>query len=153
MLHRMLVAGLLALAVAVVAVRADEKPKEVKTTHKWEGSVEDEKLQKEAPEGGVITDSKTFEKIWTAWKLGDKDKVEKIDFDKEIVVINTTVGSKLSVKPMLDDKGDLKALGLATRDLRPGFRYVVICVPREGVKTINGKELPKPKKEEKKEKD
>jgi hypothetical protein len=39
------------------------------------------------------------------------------------------------------DKGDLQALAIATRDLRPGFRYAVLVVPREGVKTINGKEL------------
>jgi len=41
------------------------------------------------------------------------------------------------------DKGDLAVLAIATRDLRPGFRYVVSAVPREGVKTVNGKDLPK----------
>ena len=146
--HHWLIAGLLALVVIVVA-RADDKPKddkgEVKTTNKWEGSVADEKLKKEAPESGVITNAKDFEKLWTAWKLGDK--VAKVDFDKELVIVSTTVGSKLSVTPKLDDKGDLKAIAVATRDLRPGFRYVVISVPREGVKTVNGKELPKEKKE------
>jgi hypothetical protein len=29
-----------------------------------------------------------------------------------------------------------------SRDLRPGLRYVIISVPKEGVKTVNGKELP-----------
>jgi hypothetical protein len=43
----------------------------------------------------------------------------------------------------LDEKGNLKALGFASRDLVPGFRYVIISVPKEGVKTVNGKELPK----------
>jgi hypothetical protein len=32
-------------------------------------------------------------------------------------------------------------VGIATRDLAPGFRYAVLVLPREGVKTINGKEL------------
>jgi hypothetical protein len=32
---------------------------------------------------------------------------------------------------------------MATRDLRPGFRYVIATVSREGVKTVNGKQLPK----------
>jgi hypothetical protein len=36
----------------------------------------------------------------------------------------------------------LKVLALATRDLRPGFRYQILVVPREGVKTVNGKLLP-----------
>jgi hypothetical protein len=33
--------------------------------------------------------------------------------------------------------------GFGTKDLRPGFRYVLGVVPREGVKTVNGKDLPK----------
>jgi hypothetical protein len=32
---------------------------------------------------------------------------------------------------------------MATRDLRPGFRYVITTVSREGVKTVNGQTLPK----------
>jgi hypothetical protein len=32
---------------------------------------------------------------------------------------------------------------MATRDLRPGFRYVIATVSRAGVKTVNGKKLPK----------
>jgi hypothetical protein len=30
---------------------------------------------------------------------------------------------------------------MATRDLRPGFRYEILVLPREGVKTVNGKPL------------
>jgi hypothetical protein len=30
---------------------------------------------------------------------------------------------------------------MATRDLRPGFRYVIAIVSRKGVKTVNGKRL------------
>jgi hypothetical protein len=66
-----------------------------------------------------------------------------VNFDKEIVLVAKTVGSKLRLNALLDEKGDLKALGLATQDLRPGFRYVIISVPKGGVKTVNGKELPK----------
>jgi hypothetical protein len=66
-----------------------------------------------------------------------------VNFDREIVLVARTAGSRLTLKASLDEKGDLKALGLATRDLRKGFRYVIISVPKEGVKTVNGKELPK----------
>ena len=41
----------------------------------------------------------------------------------------------------LDENGNLEVLGLATRDLQPGFRYVIAILSRKGVKTINGKEL------------
>jgi hypothetical protein len=116
-------------------------PTPLKATNTWMGSVGDEKLAKEMPENGVITNAKAFVKLVTAWKVADK--VPDVNFDKEIVLVATTVGSKLTLKASLDGKGDLKALGIATRDLLPGFRYVIISVPKDGVKTVNGKELPK----------
>jgi hypothetical protein len=42
----------------------------------------------------------------------------------------------------LDHKGDLTVLGFGTRDIRPGFRYVLGVVSREGVKSVNKKALP-----------
>jgi hypothetical protein len=114
---------------------ADEPKKE------WSGSLDDEALQKEAPADGFIADAKAFAKLWKAWKLGDK--VPDVDFKKNLAVVATTVGSKLNVTTKLGDNGDLKVLALATRDLRPGFRYQIVLVPRDGVKTVNGKELPK----------
>ena len=125
----------LAAGVAVAA------PTPLKATNTWMGSVDDEKLAKEMPENGVITNAKDFEKLVKAWKVAEK--APEVNFDKEIVLVARTVGSKLTLKASLDKKGDLKALGLATRDLRKGFRYVIISVPKAGVKTVNGKELPK----------
>ena len=125
----------LAAGVAVAA------PTPLKATNTWTGSIDDEKLAKEMPENGVITNAKDFEKLVKAWKVAEK--VPEVNFDKEIVLVAKTEGSILKLNPALDEKGDLKALGLATRDLRPGFRYVIISVPKEGVKTVNGKELPK----------
>src|SRR5262249_37126460 len=126
---------LLAAGVAVAA------PTPLKATNTWMGSLDDEKLAREMPETGVITNAKDFEKLVKAWKVADK--VPEVNFDKEVVLVAKTEGSKLKLNASLDEKGDLKVLGLATRDLRPGFRYVIISVPREGVKTVNGKELPK----------
>jgi hypothetical protein len=51
------------------------------------------------------------------------------------------VGSRLSLSAQLDEKGNLQVLGVATRDFRSGFRYVLATVSREGVKSVNGKEL------------
>jgi hypothetical protein len=131
----------LAAAMFLVAGVAVAAPKPLKATNTWMGSIDDEKLAKEMPENGVITNAKNFEKLVKAWKVAEK--VPEVNFDKEIVLVAKTEGSKLTLNASLDEKGDLKALGLATRDLRPGFRYVIISVPKEGVKTVNGKELPK----------
>jgi hypothetical protein len=133
-------AACLALVLAGLAVAAD-KPTPVKATNTWKGSIDDEKLKKEMPESGVIANAKDWEKLVKAWKIADK--VPEVNFDKELILIGTTVGSQLNLSASLDDKGDLKSGGFGTDDLRPGFRYVIISVPKEGVKTVNGKELPK----------
>jgi hypothetical protein len=113
--------------------------KKMKFTGEWKGSVADETLQKGAPE--CITSATSLAKLWKAWKI--EAKMPVIDFAKEIVVLTTSGGSQLNLTASLDDKGDLQLLGFGTRDLRPGFRYVLATVSREGVKTVNKKELPK----------
>jgi hypothetical protein len=94
------------------------------------------------PENGVITNAKDFEKLVRAWKVADK--VPEVNFDKELVLVTWTQGSRLRLSATLDEKGNLKARDIAPLDLdlRPGFSYVIISVPKEGVKTVNGKELP-----------
>jgi hypothetical protein len=136
-----LAAALAALAlVGLLAGSARAEKKALKPSQSWNSSIDDEKLAKEAPETGYVADAKAFKKLWEAWKVGDK--MPEIDFTKEIVVVATTQGSKLNLSATLDtDKGDLTPLGIATRDLKPGFRYVIVVVPREGVKTVNGKEI------------
>lgn len=132
--------GLLGPACSPARADDKDKPKEVKPTRDWQGSIDDEALQKKAPADRFITDAKAFKQLWADWKLGEK--VPEIDFQKEVVLVETTRGGLLKVNTVrLTDKGDLQAVAIATRDLRPGFRYAVLVVPREGVKTINGKEL------------
>jgi|ERR1051326_1491323 hypothetical protein len=135
-LLQIILVGMIICTLTGAALAAD---KPVKANKQWMGSVADAKLEKDAPK--VITSAKQFEKLWKDWKIGDK--VPEVDFTKEILVIATTPGSKLNLSCSLDDKGDLKVLGQATSDFGEGFRYVIQSVDREGVKTVNGKELPK----------
>ncbi len=131
-----LLTGVVLAAVSVQDAVAQKKKVEIGM--KWNGSVDDEKAQK--PD--VITSAKGLAAVWKAWKI-DGD-VPKIDFDKNMVVAVYSVGSKLNMTgAKLDDKGNLDVLGLGTRDIRPGFRYVLGVVSKDGVKTVNGKELPK----------
>jgi hypothetical protein len=137
---RGLFAGLLVLALVGLAVsEVQAQKKQVKPTNEWSGSVEDQNLMKDAPR--CITTAKGLDNLWKAWKI--TAKMPKVDFDKEIVVIEVTVGSRLRLSANLDAKGNLQVFGLGTRDLRPGFRYVIATVSKDGVKTVNGKELPK----------
>jgi hypothetical protein len=124
------------LAVVVSDARAEKKA--VKLEKEWNGSVDDEALAKDAP--AVISDATALENLWKAWKI--EGKAPAVDFKKELVITTTTAGSRLRLAASLDDKGNLEVLGMATRDLRPGFRYVVATVSRTGVKTVNGNKLP-----------
>ena len=123
---------------AVVVPEAAAQKKKVEIGMKWSGSVEDEKAIK--PE--CITSARGLEAVWKAWKI--EGAVPKVDFTKDLVVAVYSVGSKLNMAGAnLDDNGNLTVLGLGTRDIRPGFRYVLGVVSREGVKTVNKKDLPK----------
>jgi len=135
--------GSLVVALAIVAVVASTvlaEKKALTPSKEFKGSVEDANLAKDAP--AVITSTKALEKIWKSW--GITDKMPDVDFTKEIVITTTSVGSTIKIIASLDtDKGELMVGGLGTKDIRPGFRYVIAVVPSEGVKTVNGKELPK----------
>lgn len=104
----------------------------------FRGAIADETLMKALPENGVIASEKAMEKLAKAWGV----KAPKVDFDKEIVVVGVTSGSRINGRPQLK-AGDLRIAFLSTRDLVPGFRYLMIVHPRDGVKTVNGKDLPK----------
>lgn len=137
---RLLACSLFA-AITVITFTAGDaqaQKKKVEVKMKWSGSVDDEKAMKP----NAITNAKDLEAVWKAWKItGD---VPKVDFAKEIVVATYSVGSKLNLGGAnLDEKGNLEVLGFGTRDIRPGFRYVLATVSNDGVKTVNGKELPK----------
>lgn len=110
----------------------------ISANEQWAGSVEDSGLLGKPPL--AITTAKGWEAQWKAWKL--EGEAPKVDFAKHFVVVQTTTGGKLNLRLKLTAEGDLKVAGLATRDLRPGFRYVLGTVPREGVKTVNGTPLP-----------
>ncbi len=131
----------LALACVVFAIgisSALAEKKKLEITKKWNGSVANEKAKK--PD--AIVSQKGLEAVWKEWKI-DED-VPKVDFTKDIVVAVYSSGSKLNMSAAnLDDKGDLTVVGFGTRDLRPGFRYVLGVVSKEGIKTVNKKDLPK----------
>lgn len=131
---------LLVTACAAVAPADDKKdPPAPKPAVDLSGSVDDQGLVKKAPPQNVVVSEKGWETLAKAWNLKDPPKV---DFTKDVLVVATTVGSRLSLTPTVKD-GDLKTTAIATRDLRPGFRYAIQSVARDGIKTVDGKALPK----------
>jgi hypothetical protein len=127
----------LLLGLSPLANVAAAESKELKPAHTWTASVDDEALEAKGSKGNVISDAKTWDHLRADWKLPDKTK--GVDFKKHLVLVGTTRGSRIGGKAMLADDGDLKFAPISTRDLRAGFRYLIVVVPREGVKSVNGK--------------
>lgn len=136
----MIRSAVLLAATAVLFVGAGAPAQEkAAATVSLKGSLDDLALQDKAPKNGVVVSEVGWKELRKAWGIKDAPKV---DFGKTLLVVATTRGSVLKVTPRVTD-GDLTVFSTATRDLRPGFRYAVESVPREGVKTVLGQALPK----------
>ena len=105
---------------------------------------EDKKLLAEVPKDGVIAGPKAWAKLWKTW--GGDGEAPKVDFEKELVLVAAGDGfaNILTVEDLkLNDKGDLKFGWSITEIDSPGIAVKFLKVSREGVQTVNGKELPK----------
>ena len=131
--------SLLVITMFAAVTAADDKKDTPKLTVDLSGSIDDAELMKKAPPQNVVVSEKGWEALAKAWNLKDPPKV---DFTKEVLVVATTQGGKLTMNPVTQ-AGDLKVVAISTRDLRPGFRYAIKSFSKDGVKTVNGKELPK----------
>jgi hypothetical protein len=105
----------------------------------------DEKLKEEAPKDRFLTDEKAFAKLWKAWR--PKEKMPKIDFKKQFVLVATTTGpnSVVLANTKVDDKGNFTATVGSTLVFGDGFGYLIAVFDRKGVKTVFGKPLGKAK--------
>ncbi|MCA9068929.1 MAG: substrate-binding domain-containing protein, partial [Planctomycetaceae bacterium] len=129
-------AALGAFSLGVSQTWAENRP--VKPVSQWTGSVDNEQLADIAPH--VITNAESLGILWKAWLV--EGKAPEIDFISSVVVVSTTRGSKLNASFQLEKDGNLKVLEIGTRDLRPGFRYVLSRVSTEDVLTVNNQPLP-----------
>ena len=132
-------AALSALALLLAPAAAEEPKKDPKPAVELSGSIDDEALQKEMPANGVIVSQKGYDALAKAWGIKDAPKV---DFAKDLLVVGTWKGSVFNIRTTVKD-GDLTVSGFGTKDLRPGFRWKIQSLSREGIKTVQGKELPK----------
>ena len=131
--------ALAALATAVLACPAPADEPKAEPTVSLSGDIKDEALQKAVPANGVIASQKSWDKLVKAWDIKDAPKV---DFAKEFLIVGTWRGSTFNIRQMVED-GNLTFSMFGTKDLRPGFRWKIVSVKRAGVKTVQGKELPK----------
>lgn len=119
---------------------ASAESKKLVPNRNWVDVITNEALKKEAPENGFITDTKTFEKVWKAWR--PKEKVPTIDFAKEFVIVTYAGGPNRPSISATIDEGKVKILAIQTLIGGDGFGYSLASFPRKDVKSVNGKDLP-----------
>jgi hypothetical protein len=119
---------------------AEPQPIKERPTVELSGDLSDRNLQKSAPSNGVIATQKDYDALVKVWGIKEAPKV---DFTKEVLIVGTTQGGTLDLVHAVKE-GDLTVSARGTKDLRDGFRWKVTSVRREGIKTVQGVELPKP---------
>jgi uncharacterized lipoprotein YbaY len=130
-LHAWISLSCSALCLTVLPARGEESAE-------WQGSVADDALMATVPP--LVQKDADLQMLWKSW--GQKEAVPTVDFSRDILVLVVSKGSKImAISTKLDEAGDLKAVAGSTRDLRPGFRFRMQAVRREGVKSVNGKVL------------
>lgn len=101
----------------------------------------DEMGQLGALQADVITVASQLNDLWRNWNINDN--MPTVDFQKQAVIISVTPGSQLAPTFNLDEKGNLIAITNQSKDMQPGFRYVISVINMEGVKSINGRAIPR----------
>ncbi len=114
---------------------ADE---EVSVTRKFSGKVADAELKALHPFSGTIVDANRWKELWTAWR--PDQAVPQIDFQTELVIVNIARGPNTVFANTLkiDDQSNLKFEVASTRMAGPGFGYLIMVIPKSGIKSVNG---------------
>ena len=131
----------MATAEAAESRPGKRKPQPVKIIDSWRGTLADGSLKKLAPADGFILEEEKWAKLWKAWR--GQEATPKIDFEKQMILVFTAEGpNNVGCEPTLDAQGNVQALAMSTLIGGPGFGYLMLCIPREGVRSVNGTPLP-----------
>lgn len=130
----------LAALLAAVSVPAPGSAAEPKATDTVDisSSVPDLAQLKAVGGTGVILSQREWERLAAAWGIKDPPKV---DFSKELLLVGTWRGSAFKFLNDVKD-GDLTTEVVGDKEEKPGFRYKVISLKRDGIKSFHGKKLP-----------
>lgn len=121
---------------------------EIEPVRRFSGKNAQMALRKIAPANRAVINDEQWNNLWLGWQT-DEPKPE-IDFEKFVVLVETVDGpnNMFTNTLKLDGTGNLKYEVASTRMAGPGFAYLMLVVPREGIQSVNGRPLlaapPKP---------
>jgi len=132
--------GLILLGAGIgTATRATAEEKKLEPVKSWVGILEDKRLTELAPAKGYVTSEAVLKKLWEAWR--PDEKLPKVDFTKQIVLVNLGGMYPVDHELHLTDQGDLKVQLSARVPGKRGYGYGIAVIERTGVKTIKGKAI------------
>jgi len=117
---------------------AQAEVREIKPLKEWRGRVESS-LKKKAPARGYLATQEDLDKLWAAWKITGKSP--KVDFKTRLVLVRTCNCSHISITPLLNERGDLHAQVTVTKDITEDAAYVLVLIPRRGIRSVEGKPM------------
>jgi hypothetical protein len=88
----------------------------------------------------VISVAQAYEDAWKA--LGLKESPGVVDFEKEVVFLAATRGSRIQLRCRDKGEGKLNVSAMSTRDIRPGLRYLIGVFLKKDWKEVNGTSVP-----------
>ena len=91
------------------------------------------------PARGYLASQAELDKLWKEWQIPGKSP--RVDFKTRLVLVRTCNCSSISIDPLLNDQGDLKIQVTITKDLREDTAYVMVLIPRQGIRTVEGKPI------------
>ena len=110
---------------------------ELKPIREWKG--EAGAGVEKGPIRSVILSSEEYEKLWK--ELGLDRSPGAIEFSTEFGVVVTSRGSGIAFRLRDEGQGKLKVMSIATRDIRPGLRYAIAVISRQGWQEVNDTKL------------
>ena len=113
----------------------------IKPLNEYSGKVANQMLIMKMPRSAVVQDQRAWNQLWKAWR--PNKPIEKVDFQKQIVLVETTVGpnSILASGLFLKEGGDLRYSLNKSKNEGTGFSYLMMVIPKANVNSINGQIL------------
>jgi hypothetical protein len=115
-------------------VKSNESPKPLREFF-GEAAAKVEK----GPTREVILNGEEYEKTWR--ELGLTKEPGVVDFAKEVVVVSTTRGSRITFRLREEAEGRLQVMSISTKDIRPGLRFAFCVLSRSVWKQINDSKM------------
>ncbi|MGF1582325.1 MAG: hypothetical protein ACFCD0_23620 [Gemmataceae bacterium] len=121
--------------------------KVIRPTSRWSGRIPVDLANKSY---ALVTGRKSWAALWKTFK--QPGEVPAVDFSKLLILVGTTDGNFVDLTSALYRDGDLRitirsSFQFDAGKKKEGGAFVIIAVPRDGVKTVDGKPIPPPNSE------